>query len=121
MNENEKEKEEFRPTKSACFLALAVTFYHSFIMAAEGDIIRFNYTDEDRRVPRNATHVTIAKSVRVVPEDAFYFNRNIVEVIFDVSVKKVEEGAFDSCTSLRRVIMPGVEIVEGGHSLIVEP
>jgi len=83
-------------------------------MAAEGDriIIRFNYTDEDRRVPRDATHVTIAKSVTAISAWAFSGNHNIVEVICDVNLKKVEEGAFDSCTSLRRVIMPGVEVVE---------
>ena len=81
-------------------------------MAAEGDhIIRYNYTDEDRRVPRDATHITIAASVRVIPEEAFYDNPIIVEVIFDVNVKEVEECAFGKCPSLRRVIMPGVEIV----------
>eukprot|EP00985_Skeletonema_marinoi_P014762 scaffold7522_cov202-Skeletonema_marinoi.AAC.17 len=82
-------------------------------MAAEGDHIRrFNYTDEDRRVPRNATHVTIAKSVRVIPAWAFSGNHNIVEVICDVNVKGVEGGAFAFCRSLRRVIMPGVVVVE---------
>jgi len=82
-------------------------------MAAEGDnIIRFNYTDEDRRVPRDATHVTIDASVTIISTGAFYFHRNIVEVIFDRNVKKVERLAFAECPSLRRLIMPGVEIVE---------
>ena len=81
-------------------------------MAAEGDnIVRYNYTD-GRRVPRDATHVTVDESVTVISAWAFSGNRNIVEVICDVNVKKVEEGAFDSCISLRRVIMLGVEIVE---------
>jgi hypothetical protein len=80
-------------------------------MAAEGDrIIWFNYTGG--RVPPDATHVIIDESVRVIPADAFSRNRNIVEVICDVNVKKVEKLAFCNCTSLRRVIMPGVEIVE---------
>eukprot|EP00984_Skeletonema_dohrnii_P030880 scaffold22743_cov159-Skeletonema_dohrnii-CCMP3373.AAC.2 len=83
-------------------------------MAAEGDrIIRFNYTGEDRRVPHDATHITVDQFVTVIPEEAFYDNRNIVEVVFDVNVKRVERGAFAECPSLRRVIMPGVEIVEG--------
>eukprot|EP00984_Skeletonema_dohrnii_P000695 scaffold211_cov83-Skeletonema_dohrnii-CCMP3373.AAC.1 len=84
-------------------------------MAAEGDHIRrvhYNYTGADDEVPDDATHVTIAASVRVIPEEAFRDHRNIVEVIFDVNVKKVEEYAFNWCPSLRRVIMPGVEIVE---------
>eukprot|EP00984_Skeletonema_dohrnii_P005524 scaffold1947_cov116-Skeletonema_dohrnii-CCMP3373.AAC.5 len=82
-------------------------------MAAEGDnIMRFNYTDEDRRVPHYATHVTVDASVTVIPENAFDGNRNIVEVICDLNVKKVERWTFEDCPSLRRVIMPGVEVVE---------
>eukprot|EP00577_Skeletonema_sp_RCC1716_P020819 CAMPEP_0113375426 /NCGR_PEP_ID=MMETSP0013_2-20120614/2099_1 /TAXON_ID=2843 ORGANISM="Skeletonema costatum, Strain 1716" /NCGR_SAMPLE_ID=MMETSP0013_2 /ASSEMBLY_ACC=CAM_ASM_000158 /LENGTH=300 /DNA_ID=CAMNT_0000257459 /DNA_START=9 /DNA_END=911 /DNA_ORIENTATION=- /assembly_acc=CAM_ASM_000158 len=81
-------------------------------MAAEGDHIRrYNYNGEDEEVPDDATHVTIAASVRVIPEDAF-LGSNIVEVICDVNVKKVEEFAFNDCPSLRRVIMPGVEVIE---------
>eukprot|EP00985_Skeletonema_marinoi_P016679 scaffold8993_cov207-Skeletonema_marinoi.AAC.35 len=82
-------------------------------MAAEGDhIIRFNYAGEHVVLPDDATHITIDASVRVIPEDAFLGNRNIVEVICDVNVEKVGEGAFRFCRSLRRVIMPGVEVVE---------
>eukprot|EP00984_Skeletonema_dohrnii_P008047 scaffold2946_cov74-Skeletonema_dohrnii-CCMP3373.AAC.4 len=85
----------------------------SFIMAAEGDnIIRFNYTGEDRRIPRDATHVTVDQSVTIIPANAFDGNRNIVEVICDVNIKKVARDAFAECPSLRRVIMPGVEIVK---------
>eukprot|EP00984_Skeletonema_dohrnii_P012494 scaffold5077_cov162-Skeletonema_dohrnii-CCMP3373.AAC.3 len=72
----------------------------------------FNYTGDDEEVPDDVTHVTIDESVRVIPEEAFYDNRNIEEVIFDVNVKKVEEGAFAECPNLRRVIMPGVEVVD---------
>eukprot|EP00984_Skeletonema_dohrnii_P016065 scaffold7052_cov138-Skeletonema_dohrnii-CCMP3373.AAC.3 len=86
-------------------------------MAAEreGDnvmIMRFNYTD-GRRVPRDATHITVDQSVRAIPAWAFYGHINIVEVIFGLNVEKVEGGAFAGCSSLRRVIMPGVEVVEG--------
>eukprot|EP00985_Skeletonema_marinoi_P013623 scaffold6789_cov206-Skeletonema_marinoi.AAC.7 len=82
-------------------------------MAAEGDRIRrFNYTGEDDEVPRDATHVTVDESVTVIPAWAFSRNPSIVEVIFDENVKGVEECAFAKCPSLRRVIMPGVEIVE---------
>uniref|UniRef100_A0A7S2E6T2 Leucine-rich repeat domain-containing protein n=1 Tax=Ditylum brightwellii TaxID=49249 RepID=A0A7S2E6T2_9STRA len=82
-------------------------------MAAEGDHIRrYNYTGEDDEVPDDVTHVTVDASVRVIPEEAFYDNHSIVEVICGVNVKKVGEGAFDGCSSLRRVIMPGVEVVE---------
>eukprot|EP00984_Skeletonema_dohrnii_P028543 scaffold18581_cov183-Skeletonema_dohrnii-CCMP3373.AAC.1 len=73
---------------------------------------RFNYTGVADELPHDATHVTIDESVRVIPEEAFYDNPNIVEVICDLNVKKVERGAFQYCPSLRRVIMPGVEVVE---------
>ena len=82
-------------------------------MAAEGDHIRrYTYTGEDDEVPDDVTHVTIAASVTVIPEYAFYDNRSIIEVIFDKNIKRVEDYAFNWCSSLRRVIMPGVEIVE---------
>eukprot|EP00577_Skeletonema_sp_RCC1716_P020483 CAMPEP_0113410128 /NCGR_PEP_ID=MMETSP0013_2-20120614/21517_1 /TAXON_ID=2843 ORGANISM="Skeletonema costatum, Strain 1716" /NCGR_SAMPLE_ID=MMETSP0013_2 /ASSEMBLY_ACC=CAM_ASM_000158 /LENGTH=301 /DNA_ID=CAMNT_0000296295 /DNA_START=244 /DNA_END=1149 /DNA_ORIENTATION=- /assembly_acc=CAM_ASM_000158 len=72
----------------------------------------FNYTGEDE-VPDDATHVTIAASVTVIPAEAFDGHPNIVEVI-GPNVERVEDHAFIDCPSLRRVIMPGVEIVEGG-------
>ena len=82
------------------------------IMAAEGDNVRlFNYWCRDE-VPYDVTHVTIAAWVTIIPENAFRWHRNIVEVICHDKVEKVGGGAFDSCPSLRRVIMPGVEIVE---------
>ena len=71
----------------------------------------FNYTVEDEEVPDDVTHVTVDASVRVIGA-AFSDNDNIVEVICDENVKKVERLAFFMCPSLRRVIMPGVEFVE---------
>eukprot|EP00984_Skeletonema_dohrnii_P028546 scaffold18581_cov183-Skeletonema_dohrnii-CCMP3373.AAC.4 len=55
----------------------------------------FNYTGEDDEVPDDATHITVDKSVTVIPVLAFYGNRNIVEVVCDENVKKVERAAFD--------------------------
>ncbi|KAK1737819.1 hypothetical protein QTG54_011591 [Skeletonema marinoi] len=82
-------------------------------MAAEGDHIRrYNYTGEDDEVPDDVTHITVDASVTVITEEAFYDHLNIVEVICDLNVKGVGRGAFQYCYSLRRVIMPGVEIVE---------
>jgi len=85
-------------------------------MAAEGDHIRrYNYTGADGEViPDYATHVTVDESVRVIRRRAFYCHPNIVEVICGPNVEKVEECAFIYCILLRRVIMPGVEVVEGG-------
>ena len=81
-------------------------------MAAEGDnIVRFTYTGADGEViPRGATHVIV--KARKVREEAFFRHRNIIEVIFDDRVEKIEASAFEECPSLRRVIMRGVLIVE---------
>jgi len=81
-------------------------------MAAEGDHIRrYNYTDG--RVPHDATHVTIDQSVTVIRQRAFCGHPNIVEVICHEDVERIANMAFAHCSSLRRVIMPGVEVVEG--------
>ena len=81
-------------------------------MAADGDnIIWFTYTGAERElIPDEATHILVL--ARVVRARAFFMHHNIIEVICDEMVEKIEERAFDDCTSLRRVIMPGVKIVE---------
>eukprot|EP00985_Skeletonema_marinoi_P028833 scaffold26093_cov76-Skeletonema_marinoi.AAC.1 len=48
----------------------------------------------------------------VIPAQAFYGNRTIEELECHDRVKTVGGWAFDNCTSLRRVIMRGVEVVE---------
>jgi len=63
-------------------------------------------------VPHNATHVTVDKSVKVIPRRAFYGHPNIEEFECHDGVEKFEGEAFVCCTSLRRVKMPGVKIVE---------
>eukprot|EP00984_Skeletonema_dohrnii_P022823 scaffold11925_cov155-Skeletonema_dohrnii-CCMP3373.AAC.2 len=79
-------------------------------MAADGWYI---YTGRDADIsPRYVTHVRIHESLTVIPRLAFYGRRHIEEVVCDVGLEKVEQGAFDRCTSLRRLIMPGVKIVE---------
>ncbi len=81
------------------------------IMAAEGgnDIVWFTYTGEED-IPRQATHVFV--DVKIIRYGAFDRHQNIVEVICDDKVEKIERQAFGRCPSLRRVIMRGVKIVE---------
>ena len=81
-------------------------------MAAEGgqNIVWLTYTGREE-IPRDATHIFV--DAKVIPPYAFAEHRNIVEVICHKRVKKIDEGAFAKCRSLRRIIMPGVEIVEG--------
>mmetsp|Transcript_4901 Transcript_4901/g.8389 ORF Transcript_4901/g.8389 Transcript_4901/m.8389 type:complete len:89 (-) Transcript_4901:304-570(-) len=79
-------------------------------MAARGDnnIRRwYNYTGGEV-VPRDITHVTIDG---FIPYGAFEEHPNVEEVYLHAKFKKIG-SAFDCCPSLRRVIMPGVEVVE---------
>ncbi|KAK1747701.1 hypothetical protein QTG54_001664 [Skeletonema marinoi] len=74
------------------------------MMAAE----YFTYTGGD------VTRIRIHESLTVIPRRAFYGRRNIEEVICDADVETIELWAFAFCTSLRRVIMPGVKVVSDG-------
>jgi len=82
------------------------------MMAADG---YYTFTGrEDEVIPPGVTRVRIDESVSVIPANAFYGHPNLEEVDCRDGVKKVEEFAFNYCPSLRRVIMPGVEVVEHG-------
>ena len=76
-------------------------------MAADG-----YYAYTGGRIPPDVTRVRIDKSLTVIPAGAFAGNHNIREVDCHVNVKRVKERAFFMCSSLKRVIMPGVEVVE---------
>ena len=71
----------------------------------------FTYTGQEE-IPDEATHIFV--DIRIIPRRAFYEHDNIVEVICSERVEKIEREAFWGCPSLRRVIMPGVKIVEYG-------
>eukprot|EP00985_Skeletonema_marinoi_P028323 scaffold24547_cov73-Skeletonema_marinoi.AAC.2 len=80
------------------------------MIAADGWHIYYGRDGEV--IPPGVTRVRIDESVTVIPAQAFYNNRTIEEVECHDRVKTVEESAFNKCSSLRRVIMPGVEVVE---------
>ena len=86
-------------------------------MADRGDnnFMRYVYRGEEGEIiPREATHVTVHEDCTIVRVHAFFRHPNIVEIICHENVKKIVEEAFMECPSLRRVIMPGVEVVERG-------
>eukprot|EP00985_Skeletonema_marinoi_P029009 scaffold26478_cov121-Skeletonema_marinoi.AAC.5 len=78
-------------------------------MAADGWYI---YTGREV-IPAGVTRVRIHESITDIPARAFRGNFDIEEVECHVDVKTVKERAFYNCPSLRVVIMPGVEVVEG--------
>ena len=81
-------------------------------MAAEdGNITRYTYRGEvHERIPREATHITVAEDVTFVRAWALAGHRNIIEVICHDRVDKIGDQAFWCCPNLRRVIIPGVKI-----------
>ena len=70
------------------------------------------YTFTGQRVPDHVTHVRIDRALKFVPARSFLVHPNIEEVICHDGVAKIEEEAFKGCPSLRRVIMPGVAVLE---------
>jgi len=92
-----------------------VIIRHCSIMAVRGDnnFMRYVYMGQEGEfIPLGATHIIVHESVTVIRMLAFYEHPNIVEVICHENVEKFEIDAFAFCPSLRRVIMPGVTIVE---------
>ncbi len=87
-------------------------------MAAEGNnnIRRYIYRGEEGEViPRDGKIIVIVREdVTVILARAFRGHRNIIEVICHENVEKIEEFAFGRCSSLKRMIMPGVRVVEQG-------
>ena len=65
------------------------------------------------RIPDHVTHVLIDRALKFVRARAFQRHPNIEEVICHDSVEKIEKLAFSYC-GVRRVIMPGVKIIEEG-------
>ena len=81
-------------------------------MEAEGDnnVVWFTYTGQEF-IPEEATHIVV-QGIAVIPAGAFEEHLYIEEVICHDRVEKIELCAFYKCPFLRRVIMPGVKIVE---------
>jgi hypothetical protein len=82
-------------------------------MADGGDDI-FVYLGGEQEVPFDVTHVRIDGSVKIIPQRAFQFRRELLSVETHDDLEKIEEYAFDYCTSLRGIKLPGVRIVEKG-------
>ncbi len=79
----------------------------------DDDFMRYVYRGEEGEIiPDGATHIIVREDVRVILSGAFKDHPNIVEVICHEDVEKIERTAFFRCPCLRRVIIPGVKIVE---------
>eukprot|EP00984_Skeletonema_dohrnii_P027338 scaffold16860_cov72-Skeletonema_dohrnii-CCMP3373.AAC.3 len=77
---------------------------------ADGDRDIFVY--RGGRAPRNVTHVRIDKSVEVIEHQAFEYCEHLVHVETHDGIRKVGQGAFHECRSLRSIdLRSAVEIV----------
>ena len=81
-------------------------------MMAAPEYYIFTGSRDVGRVPLHVTHVRIAKALKFVPARAFWGHPNIEEVICHDGVERVNEFAFYNSPFLRRVIMPGVKVLE---------
>ena len=63
--------------------------------------------------PQHVVNAIIDESVDKIDDDAFRGNPNLKSVACHDRVLKVSGWAFGNCSSLQRVKMPGVEIIEG--------
>ncbi len=78
---------------------------------AAGDDI-FVYTGG--QAPQHVVNAIIDESVDKIDDDAFAENPNLRSVACHEGLLRVEKYAFDECSSLQRVKMPGVKIIEEG-------
>ncbi len=79
----------------------------------DNNFVRYIYRGEEgEHIPLRVTHVFVHEFATVVRREAFVGHPNIIEVICHDKVERIEVDAFWQCPSLRRVIMPGVTIVE---------
>ena len=78
-----------------------------------GDDEIFVYTGGDQEVPRDVKRVRIAENIDTIPRLVFSQCQQLIEVKGHKKMKKIEEGAFNNCPSLRRVTnMTGVIEIE---------
>ena len=77
---------------------------------AAGDDI-FVYTGW--RAPQHVVNAIIDESVDEIDNNAFDGNRNLKSVVCHDGLLKIGKWVFYNCSSLQRVKMPGVKIIEG--------
>ncbi|KAK1737907.1 leucine-rich repeat domain-containing protein [Skeletonema marinoi] len=81
-------------------------------MADDGVDDVFVYLGGEQEVPRNVRHVVIDRSVKIIPESAFFERMKLVSVETHEGIELIEAGAFFECSSLRKIKLIGVREVE---------
>ena len=73
----------------------------------------FVYMGGDQRVPRDATHIRVHKSVKIIIERAFEDCISLVSIEMHDGVEIIEEWAFNS-NFLKGIKLPGVRAIGNG-------
>ena len=71
----------------------------------------FVYTGGDQVVPRDVRRVRIDKSVKIIPNEAFFNREHLIHVEFHDGIETIGKWAFHRCSSLRSVKLMGVKII----------
>jgi hypothetical protein len=72
----------------------------------EANRVEFIYSRMGILPPKNVTHVTIDPSVKVIEASAFIRCTKLIHVELVEGLEKIDEWAFEGCTSLENVFIP---------------
>ena len=79
---------------------------------ADDDSDIFVYMGGDQVVPMNVRRVRIHKSVKIIPNAAFYNRHRLVYVEFHDDLETIGRRTFYNCISLPSIKLPGVRVIE---------
>jgi len=104
-------------TRRVAFVWCATFLYFIIIiiMAEEGGNNNDNvfiYMGGDQEVPRDVTHAVVDRSVDTISAWAFGNRRQLASIEMHDGVKLIEDGAFEFCSSLKGIKLPGVRVIE---------
>ena len=80
------------------------------MMAARQNYI---YTGNPDEIPQTATHIRIHESIKIIEDDPFFAHPSIIELFCHMGVIKILDLSFHSCPHLKRLVLPGVEEIDG--------
>jgi hypothetical protein len=72
----------------------------------------FIYMGGDQEVPEDVTHAIVDPSVDTICAWAFGHRRRLMWIKMHDGVKLIEDGAFEFCSSLKGIKLPGVRVIE---------
>eukprot|EP00984_Skeletonema_dohrnii_P005414 scaffold1907_cov73-Skeletonema_dohrnii-CCMP3373.AAC.5 len=84
------------------------------VVGAQADDDIFIYMGGDQVVPNDVRRVRIDKSVKIIPQRAFYGRKHLIDVEFHEGIERIEKYAFFCCVSLMSVKLLGIKVIGNG-------